>query len=1251
MAGFFSQKRVNSFSFTKGFLSLITWNARRINTDIKDFKKYNDKKLFIINICERLKPDIFFIIDIGPKANFEINTYRQIYTRDHNNLLLIKKEIAFDYKLINQDIIIVDNKYIFTYYKPNDDSKKYLLLNYIYNKYIILDMNFKSHSKKIKLNNHKIMFEKHSDPKFKINSNKQLTFWNCRFCDFSSFKMIKDNFSYNYSDHIPIRILIKERVYINKSKNYNELITKKNALFITNNVNKLLKGNININDFKLIMNKNFNSKIKINNKKIISKLNDINNDNDYYNKLVNNVNHKLEYKNDSSTFKLVNRLLKYKKREEFLGMRIDENYTDQYKRIIKGEYVSEKEFDKKTIFDELDNISKIHNSIWNYNYDLKTYKTYLNNNYSKANDSTGICTRNVAKMEKNWYKKYQKEFQGINIDYGFIYNKLIKDIKLMAEISNNTISTFFLDKKKGTNSIEDFRVIGICPSFVKLYELVNYNIICNEIQSKIDKYTNNLQFGFKKNASTYEAINYLLKNNNKIKRPICILIDFYRAYEGVCRQKLNQYFEKKIFKINNKIQIAKNNNKMKDVNKYTRKLLIWNICKTWITLNDNLFTTINNKNIFSNYGVIMGLKLAPLMFNLYYSIAFKEFVKKYKNEMIMLLYADDTILLIERENCETILREFNSICNNINFTINKKKSEILYNEEMDYITMQVIDKIKKEYHFEKKINARYLGKWVKIDCSGHINEGEDEVKTIGSTKYFKKMSYELIMKFFFMYISSRSRYNFINETRKFHLKSIFNTWFKKYLFLCHLKKNSKITFMFNINWFKIMISKFYLTKFDGDKYSFIIDKIKEITLDVLDYKNNYYLKNLMEDIFTNAKKTAETKYDGLPIEINRNNKNKITKIIFEIINENIKNNNLVMSLFFNPYTNKNEILNKIYKLNLNQCNTSLFLKFCFNLLFVLTIETRSKEENNKLIDIIFNNDNLDINFNINDICNNIDNLHNNNNYKIDIETINEYWLKKYDDRENIFKEIEIKENKIKEKIKNNKIVIKEFKKNEINKIININKEINFINKIRYDEIYNKIEINKYNNEILKNLDLINKEFITLKTWINEKVNKIKKVSLEEYIKSNSNKKLLDYINNNKIIISNRNELEKELKQKNNNKAKINKLLKYRIEYNNSNSNLKLIKKWRRILNLIIQENKDSFNEIFTKDFELIKRNKLEENISFNFKLDIKLEKNLIKNFKEKWKNYEQIEKIKYNYKIKNIKKDKRLGWITNNVKN
>ena len=128
-------------------------------------------------------------------------------------------------------------------------------------------------------------------------------------------------------------------------------------------------------------------------------------------------------------------------------------------------------------------------------------------------------------------------------------------------------------------------------------------------------------------------------------------------------------------------------------------------------------------------------------------------------------------------------------------------------------------------------------------------------------------------------------------------------------------------------------------------------------------------------------------------------------------------------------------------------------------------------------------------------------------------------------------------------------------------------------------------------------------------------------------------------------------MEKELKQKNNNKAKINKLLKYRIEYNNSNSNLKLIKKWRRILNLIIQENKDSFNEIFTKDFELIKRNKLEENISFNFKLDIKLEKNLIKNFKEKWKNYEQIEKIKYNYKIKNIKKDKRLGWITNNVKN
>ena len=128
-------------------------------------------------------------------------------------------------------------------------------------------------------------------------------------------------------------------------------------------------------------------------------------------------------------------------------------------------------------------------------------------------------------------------------------------------------------------------------------------------------------------------------------------------------------------------------------------------------------------------------------------------------------------------------------------------------------------------------------------------------------------------------------------------------------------------------------------------------------------------------------------------------------------------------------------------------------------------------------------------------------------------------------------------------------------------------------------------------------------------------------------------------------------MEKELKQKNNNKAKINKLLKYRIEYNNSNSNLKLIKKWRRILNLIIQENKDSFNEIFTKDFELIKRNKLEENISFNFKLDKKLEKNLIKNFKEKWKNYEQIEKIKYNYKIKNIKKDKRLGWITNNAKN
>ena len=76
-------KRIGKIKVDQMVLNIVTWNLQTLNKDDNQFKK---KKQFIFDVLTEVKPDIFFLIDVGKLGN-ELNFPHYIRFDDKRNFL------------------------------------------------------------------------------------------------------------------------------------------------------------------------------------------------------------------------------------------------------------------------------------------------------------------------------------------------------------------------------------------------------------------------------------------------------------------------------------------------------------------------------------------------------------------------------------------------------------------------------------------------------------------------------------------------------------------------------------------------------------------------------------------------------------------------------------------------------------------------------------------------------------------------------------------------------------------------------------------------------------------------------------------------------------------------------------------------------------------------------------------------------------------------------------------------------------
>lgn len=806
---------------------------------------------------------------------------------------------------------MLDNKIIFTYYTPNETSKKFMLLNYLYNYTIIGDVNLKSHKNKIKKENlkkHKYVGEKNQTIIWNYEQKQKNNKLNKKKIEYKNIKIEK-----NLSDHNMLYVKLRKIIKINVNLSRYTYIPIKESNEYTNKAGQKWFNNKNIDittEKEQLKDKAIT--IKNNIKKIYKKITQKKVDTLEVKKekLTKWLNNQIIYNLNEKTYSVIRKLLKYDNRETFEGTTIKKEYIEQYKKLSHAKSYKLIKSNKFKIIKKLTKLKKFlkneqiemeHEKQWFLtNYDIlneeqkneikEKYRKYNQENtiykvYNKIN-STAIDYNNINSYNINKImKKYLLTFTYNNTKYFKYDNQNIKRklIDILIQILNDTqlvYKTFFLNKKKNIDSIENYRIIAISPIFIKIFEEIFYNDIESILQDKINKNCLNRQFGFKKQSSTYQAIErvYLQKK----KEGIFVLIDLSRAYETVDREILEKIVKKKCDKL-----------KKKDNKTYHK----WYILKLWLAISNQAYIKLNEEFTQTKYGVPMGSRFSPIVFNYYISYPIKYILKKYK-EIFIGLYADDIILNEEYYDIISVINDMQTIFNVYNLKINADKSDILYNEDIDFKCLQKIYKLKELFGFNIKKNARYLGSWLKINEENKIISNEDEYKKIGNLNFFDKLDWENLKKIIDLYIVGKVRYNFTTEKDEKIRKKIITTWFRKIIKNKPIKRYNFIQFINDINFIKIILFNKYNISVCQQKITTL--KKKEIINEFLDTINSTcYAKknskdNMINENINKIKHIINTKYannEKVYVIQTKNDINSIAKKITNAIAKSVVENN------------------------------------------------------------------------------------------------------------------------------------------------------------------------------------------------------------------------------------------------------------------------------------------------------------------------------------------------------------------------
>ena len=1143
------------------FFPVLVMNIRRLNLGNKNEDKIRlqEKIIWIFELIEKLKPLAIFLVDIGKEDNkknkdiewFNLNEYDKYYTGNLQNLLLIHKSVKCTIRYINENAIIMNERFIFIYWKPNDKTRWEILLNNLGKLIIIGDINFQSHNiiiekkkkkmlEKVKddIDENKIKsIENKAKKLYEFNHEYKSVFEEGKFKKAVGIFNIKNTYKKkkkiieikeNMTDHkgvfIPINVLIEKDKLYEKKKNNNKFIKKRISNEYSNFVIKMImksegKEEQYIEEIKkrkkyLIENErqyNRSNNIKNMIKKI--KYKKQNRENNEFELIVKEINKKVKY-NYNKRFKLLRNLLKYKNREDFIGMNIKENIVKEFIEITNSKLSNEKENEmsekKRNIIEFIKNKQKEIIMILNKDEDLKkewnNSKLYIDKSYSTALDDNFLNINLIDKIIKREIKN-KINYDEFSFKSGIIefLNWIFRIIIELIKICNLNFKTFFLDKKKNIDNLNNYRIISICPIPIKIYEQIFYKLVDDFLEEKIIKWSNNTQYGFLKGRNCDMAIDLIRKS--KVNGCI-IALDIKRAYEFIKLEKIEYMIKKKL---------------KKDKERKSKEIIAMNLILIWIKLIKNCRMKLNINKIELSQGTPMGAKWSPKIFDLYMGMVFKEIIKKNRTEekFEIIQYCDDVILKIKWGNIVKVISKIEECYNKNNMKINYEKSEILIDKDIDNYKINEIRELlntKNKFKFEFTKNLRYLGKWLKIDKESVIKSGWDELKRIGSNIYFNKLTWDNKIQYIYAYIISKRRYLIANETNIKKIKELCKDLLKNIKFL-RLSKNCNYIEILNI----INYPAIWLKKILGNK-EFEIISILEFNIRYISLINN--IAQYKNSNFGNLLKGIKKKFNEL------NNKDIDRGIIenkIENLNKEIDVEKNLNDIEIIEYKNKLEEYKSLIKENINDyeieskviLNKENYKKIAFKSK-ILIWELGCNLNKYIMTSFLWDNNLNKIEISGNIYSRNIYDLMNQKKIEyaicilVDIMTNISISKKIQDEKmelvcKNIIKIMKLKELQTdNEKILENLKILDKYQKEnpfiELEKIPNVKKFILNLEEYRNNEL---ISIRKDINERIDNIENKIEEFNELLIKKELKIEKEEKEKIKEELNENIDKIILD----------------------------------------------------------------------------------------------------------------------------------------------
>lgn len=193
-----------------------------------------------------------------------------------------------------------------------------------------------------------------------------------------------------------------------------------------------------------------------------------------------------------------------------------------------------------------------------------------------------------------------------------------------------------VEKKPGTDNCEEYRPINMLPVYEKLLEIVVNQQFIKFFE--INRLLNMYQAGFRKGNSCESALQTVLMNwksaLSQKKLVAVVFLDFRRAFETVDRRLLLEKLRKYGLR--------------GDVLDWFREYIM-NRCQ------ETRYMDNTSSARESQYGVPQGTVLGPGLFIVYIND-----LAGYLNKCSIQLFADDTLLYIEGDDVETMVRTINS---------------------------------------------------------------------------------------------------------------------------------------------------------------------------------------------------------------------------------------------------------------------------------------------------------------------------------------------------------------------------------------------------------------------------------------------------------------------------------------------------------------------------------------------------------------------------------------------------------------